>query len=111
MSKLRFDVVQDAFKKRALDVTAPAERPSAYFGELVFNREKMHKYLDVKTYEALVDCIDNGRSLDLATADKVAEGMKSCGYIGCKCRRKRTSTTVSSISFNFLCCHSESQIF
>ena len=76
MSKLRFDVVQDAFKKRALDVTAPAERPSAYFGELVFNREKMHKYLDVKTYEALVDCIDNGRSLDLATADKVAEGMK-----------------------------------
>ena len=76
MSKLRFDVVQDAFKKRALDVTAPAERPSAYFGELVFNREKMRKYLDVKTYEALTDCIDNGRSLDLATADKVAEGMK-----------------------------------
>ena len=76
MSTLRFDVVQDAFKKRALDVTAPAERPSAYFGELVFNREKMRKYLDVKTYEALTDCIDNGHSLDLATADKVAEGMK-----------------------------------
>ena len=76
MSKLRFDVVQDAFKKRALDVTAPAERPSAYFGELVFNREKMRKYLDVKAYNALIDCIDNGRTLDLATADKVAEGMK-----------------------------------
>ncbi|MCR5276401.1 MAG: glutamine synthetase III [Bacteroidales bacterium] len=76
MSKLRFDVVQDAFKKRALDVTAPAERPSAYFGELVFNREKMRKYLDVKTYDALVDCIDNGHPLDLSTADKVAEGMK-----------------------------------
>ena len=76
MSKLRFDVVQDAFKKRALDVTAPAERSSAYFGELVFNREKMRKYLDVKTYDALVDCIDNGHPLDLSTADKVAEGMK-----------------------------------
>ena len=76
MSKLRFAVVQDAFKKRALDVTAPAERPSAYFGELVFNREKMRKYLDVKTYDALVDCIDNGHPLDLSTADKVAEGMK-----------------------------------
>ncbi|MBO4757990.1 MAG: glutamine synthetase III, partial [Bacteroidales bacterium] len=76
MSKLRFDVVQDAFKKRALDVTAPAERPSAYFGELVFNREKMRKYLDIKAYEALIDCIDNGRPLDLSTADKVAEGMK-----------------------------------
>ena len=76
MSKLRFDVIQDAFKKRALDVKAPAARPSAYFGELVFNRDKMRKYLDVKVYNALVDCIDNGCPLDLATADKVAEGMK-----------------------------------
>ena len=76
MSKLRFDVVQDAFKKRALDVKAPAARPSAYFGELVFNRAKMRKYLDVKVYDALIDCIDNGRPLDLSTADKVAEGMK-----------------------------------
>ncbi|MDT3357074.1 MAG: glutamine synthetase III [Bacteroidota bacterium] len=76
MSKLRFDVVQDAFKKRALEVNAPAERPSAYFGELVFNREKMRKYLDVSIYNALVDCMDNGRPLDLDTADKVAGGMK-----------------------------------
>ena len=76
MSKLRFDVVQDAFKKRALDVEAPAARPSAYFGELVFNRDMMRKYLDIKVYDALIDCIDNGRALDLATADKVAAGMK-----------------------------------
>ena len=76
MSKLRFDVVQDAFKKRALDVEAPAALPSKYFGELVFNRDMMRKYLDIKAYEALVDCIDNGRPLDLATADEVAEGMK-----------------------------------
>ena len=48
MSKLRFDVVQDAFKKRALDVEAPAKLPSKYFGELVFNREMMRKYLDIR---------------------------------------------------------------
>ena len=76
MSKLRFDVVQDAFKKRALEVEAPAALPSKYFGELVFNRDMMRKYLDIKAYEALIDCIDNGRPLDLATADEVAEGMK-----------------------------------
>ena len=76
MGKLRFDVVRDAFKKKALEVTAPPQRPSEYFGELVFNRDKMRKYLDVKVYNALVDCIDNGCPLDLATADKVAEGMK-----------------------------------
>ena len=77
MSKLRFDVVQDAFKKRAVEVEAPAERPSAYFGELVFNREKMRKYLDIRTYDALIDCIDNGRPLDMDTADRVADGMKT----------------------------------
>ena len=77
MSKLRFDVVQDAFKKKAMRVDAPDQRPSDYFGELVFNRDKMHKYLDVGTCKDLIDCIDNGRPLDRATADKVAEGMKT----------------------------------
>ena len=77
MSKLRFDVVQDAFKKKAVPAESPAERTSKYFGELVFNRENMHKYLNTKTYEALIDCIDNGHPLDRATADEVAEGMKT----------------------------------
>ena len=43
MSKLRFDVVQDAFKKKTVPAESPAERTSKYFGELVFDREKMHK--------------------------------------------------------------------
>ena len=77
MSKLRFDVVQDAFKKKALPVEAPIERPSKYFGELVFNRDKMRRYLDVATYNDLIDCIDNGHPLPRTTADKVAEGMKT----------------------------------
>ncbi|MCQ2071798.1 MAG: glutamine synthetase III [Bacteroidaceae bacterium] len=77
MSKLRFDVVQEAFKKKAQPVDVPAERPSDYFGQLVFNREKMRKYLDDRTYKALTDCIDNGYSLDRKTADKVAVGMKT----------------------------------
>ncbi|MBP5571107.1 MAG: glutamine synthetase III [Bacteroidales bacterium] len=73
---LRFDVVHDAFKKKALEVEMPSERPSAYFGELVFNREKMQRYLDPRVFEALTACIDNGQPLSLSIADKVAEGMK-----------------------------------
>ena len=45
MSKLRFRVVESAFEKKATELTTPAERPSEYYGELVFNREKMFKYL------------------------------------------------------------------
>ncbi len=76
MNKLRFDIVQDAFKKQALEVVTPEARPSEYFGELVFNRDKMRKYLKPSTYEALVACIEGDKALDRNIADQVAEGMK-----------------------------------
>lgn len=76
MSKLRFRVVETAFKKRAAEVPAPAERPSDYFGQNVFNRAKMFKYLPEKAYERITDCIDNSAPLDRETADIVAAGMK-----------------------------------
>lgn len=76
MGKLRFDVVQEAFKKKAVPVEDIAGKQSDYFGELVFNRDRMRQYLDPETYNALVDCIDNGHALERKTADKVAQGMK-----------------------------------
>ena len=76
MSNLRFKVVEEAFKKRPLDVPAPGERPSEYFGKYVFNREKMFKYLPLATYEKLREVIEKSIPLDLAVADEVARGMK-----------------------------------
>lgn len=76
MSKLRFRVVETAFKKRAVEVPTLTKRPSDYFGQNVFNREKMYKYLPEKAFERLTDCIDNGTPLDRETADAVAAGMK-----------------------------------
>ena len=40
MANLRFQVVEEAFKKRPVEVIAPIERPSEYFGKNVFNRAK-----------------------------------------------------------------------
>lgn len=76
MSKLRFRVVETAFKKKAAEVVAPAERPSEYFASKVFNRAKMYKYLPEKAYNKIVDVIDNGATLDRDTADAVAEAMR-----------------------------------
>ena len=76
MSKLRFRVVETAFKKKAMPVDIPAERPSEYFAKYVFNKEKMFKYLPSKVYKKLVDVMDNGASLDRSVADEVAAGMK-----------------------------------
>ena len=75
-NNLRFQVVEEAFKKHALDVKAPAERPSEYFGKYVFSKEKMYRYLPKSVYDAMIDVIDNGASLDRSIADAVADGMK-----------------------------------
>ena len=75
-SRLRFKVVDDAFKKRPVEVTVPKERPSEYFAKYVFDRKKMFKYLPAKVYAKMCDVIDNGAHFDPAIADAVAEGMK-----------------------------------
>ena len=68
--------MEEAFKKKAVEVKAPSERPSEYFGKYVFNREKMYKYLPTDVYSNLIDVIDNGARLDRSIADAVAKGMK-----------------------------------
>ena len=55
MSNLRFQVVEEAFKKRPLEVEVPKERPSEYFGKYVFTRAKMYKYLPAAIYTQLTD--------------------------------------------------------
>ena len=75
-NNLRFQVVEEAFKKRALEVKAPSERPSEYFGKYVFNKEKMYRYLPKDVYNTMIDVMDNGARLDRSIADAVAAGMK-----------------------------------
>ena len=76
MANLRFQVVEEAFSKKPLEVMAPVERPSEYYGKYVFTRAKMYKYLQRSVYDKLVDVIDNGAPLDRSIADAVAKGMK-----------------------------------
>ncbi len=72
----RFDLVKESFEKKEIPAEIPAGKTSDYFGELVFDRKKMCKYLDADTLHALLDCIEGGKSLDRKTADGVARGMK-----------------------------------
>ena len=62
--------------KKEVPASIPAGKTSDYFGELVFDRKKMCKYLDVESLHALLDCIEGGKPLDRKTADGVARGMK-----------------------------------
>ncbi len=76
MANLRFQVVEEAFKKKPLEVASPTERPSEYFGKYVFTRDKMFKYLPREVYMQLTDVIDNGARLDRSIANEVAKGIK-----------------------------------
>lgn len=73
---LRFKAVEATLSREPIEVVVPSNRPSEYYGEYVFNREKMFKYLPKKTFEALVDAIDNQKTLSREVADEVAAGMK-----------------------------------
>ncbi len=72
----RSDLVKESFVKKEVPASIPTGKTSDYFGELVFDRKKMCKYLDVESLHALLDCIEGGKPLDRKTADGVARGMK-----------------------------------
>jgi Uncharacterized protein related to glutamine synthetase len=72
----RSDLVKESFVKKEVPASVPAGKTSDYFGELVFDRKKMCKYLDAESLHALLDCIEGGKPLDRKTADGVARGMK-----------------------------------
>ncbi len=75
-SSLRFKVVEEAYDRKAVTVTTPAERPSEYYGKKAFNRGTMFRYLPKGTYDALLDAIENKKPISRSLADSVAEGMK-----------------------------------
>lgn len=76
MSDLRFKSVEEASSRKPVEVKLPNERVEKYYAKQVFNRQKMFEYLPRQTYQALVDAIDNKKTLSLSLADSVAEGMK-----------------------------------
>ncbi len=50
---------------------------SEFFGENVFDLEKMKRYLSAEAYRAVVDAIELGEKIDRNLADQIASGMKS----------------------------------
>ena len=74
--KLKIQCSVYCIKEKPLEVVAPVERPSEYFGKYVFNRAKMYKYLPQNVFNQMVDVIDNGAPFDRSIADAVAAGMK-----------------------------------
>ena len=74
-----------SFRRRALDEFSKhkaerffvEERPvSAYFGEKVFNTEKMRKYLSLEAFDAVCQAITSEVKIDREIANQIASGMR-----------------------------------
>ena len=76
MSNSRFNTVEKASNRKAVEAIIPTQKVSEYFGENVFNRKAMQKYLSKETYKALTYAIDNGVPIDREVANLVAAGMR-----------------------------------
>ncbi|GHT40977.1 glutamine synthetase [Bacteroidia bacterium] len=76
MANLRFKAVEEAFEKKAVEVVAPSEKTSEYFGKYVFNKAQLEKYLSKETFKTLMGVIEKGETLDRDLASHVAAGMK-----------------------------------
>jgi len=76
MSTFRFNAVEKASNRKAVTAIVPNKKVSEYFGENVFNRKAMKKYLSKETFKALTQAIDNGTPIDREIANHVAAGMR-----------------------------------
>mgnify|MGYP002307811861 CR=1 FL=1 len=72
MSISRFNAVEKASNRKAVEAITPNQKVSEYYGENVFNRKAMQKYLSKETYKALTHAIDNGTPIDREIANHVA---------------------------------------
>lgn len=77
MSNLRFKVLQDAFNKKAVVVNAPGRMVSDYYGQNIFGRRQMARYLSADTYRAFCHVLDHGAPFNRDIANNVAVGMKN----------------------------------
>ena len=77
MSKMRFFALQELSNRKPLEVTAPSNKLSDYYGSHVFDRKKMQEYLPKEAYKAVIDAIEKGTPINREIADLIANGMKS----------------------------------
>ncbi|MBN1251110.1 MAG: glutamine synthetase III [Bacteroidales bacterium] len=76
MATIRFQALQELFKRQALEVNYPSIKASDYFAINVFDRSKMKKHLSKEAYISVIKSIEVGTGIDRKIANQVATGMK-----------------------------------
>ncbi len=77
MANARFIAFEELLKRQPIQVTAPSDKISDYFGENVFDLSQMRSFLTKESYKAVVEAMDKGARIDRRIADQVASAMKA----------------------------------
>jgi len=77
MSNIRVEAVKELFSRKPLEVVAPGEKVSDYYGIHTFGLETMKKYLPTEAYENVKKAVDTWGYIDRRSADSVAAAMKA----------------------------------
>ncbi|HHJ11529.1 MAG TPA: glutamine synthetase type III [Bacteroidetes bacterium] len=77
MAQFRTIAFQEVLKRQPVNVKAPSNDVTVYFGSKVFDLEKMQKYLSKEAYKSVRQAIREGTHIDRKMANQVAAGMKN----------------------------------
>ncbi len=77
MATLRFQALAEVMRRTPNMVSLPSFKVSDYYGENVFGKETMSRYLSKDAYKAVNSAIDKGTLIDRKVASSIAAGMKA----------------------------------
>lgn len=77
MAKLRFTALEALQHREPKKVEGTRIPTSDYYGDMVFNRPKMKKYLSKEAFLHVVEAMEKGNRIERKMADQIALGMKA----------------------------------
>ncbi len=76
MNDTRLKIFEILNSRQPININPPSVRISDYFGQNVFDHNKMQKFLSREAYEHLLKSINTGKPIDRKIANQIAAGMK-----------------------------------
>ncbi len=76
MARLRYSALEKVQSRERINVTAPSDKISDYFGSQAFGREEMRKALSESTFNRIDQAVKNHEKIDTETAESVAAAVR-----------------------------------
>lgn len=77
MAIQRFKALEEVLNRTPVHVEMPKKTVSEFYGENVFNKQTMKKWLSEEAYKSVLSAIEQGTKIDRKIADDVASSMKA----------------------------------